>query len=143
MKIDARRMPIYQYVHSLFYKKVTNSIFPIEIPTGLDDKEKSKGFMVIRMGNIRDKSEFDLNAYATVRVTVEMYIPPKTRGRVNDTAYSEAEEKITSIIENEIETPTGKYSISSDGILSTDTIYDENDNMFFVYMKSFVVSITN
>lgn len=141
MKLDARRMPIYQYVHSLFNKKVTNSIFPIEIPTGLDEKEKSKGFMVVKLGSIRDRSEFDLNAYATVRVTLEMYIPPKTRGRVNDTAFSEAEDKITSIIEKEIETPTGNYSISSDGILSSDTIYNSNDNMFFVYLKSFVINI--
>jgi hypothetical protein len=139
--IDARRMPIYQYVYSLFIDKVTKYIYPMEMPTKLEEEINAGGFMVIRLGEIKDKSQFNLNALASVRVTVEMYIPPKTRGRLDTTLLEKYETSISDIVNAEVEKAGEKYDISTDGILSTDDIYNESDNLFFMYIKSFMVLI--
>ena len=52
--IDARRMPIYQYVYSLFIDKVTKYIYPMEMPTKLEEEINAGGFMVIRLGEIKE-----------------------------------------------------------------------------------------
>ncbi len=82
-----------------------------------------------------------MNALASVRVTVEMYIPPKTRGRLDTTLLEKYETSISDIVNAEVEKAGEKYDISTDGILSTDDIYNESDNLFFMYIKSFMVLI--
>ena len=51
------------------------------------------------------------------------------------------ETSISDIVNAEVEKAGEKYDISTDGILSTDDIYNESDNLFFMYIKSFMVLI--
>lgn len=142
MKIDARRTPIYKYVYSLFNGKVTDYIYPMGIPTNLTEEAQAGGFMVINVGDIQDRSEMTLSNYAQTRVTVQMYVTPKGRGRIDTELYEEYETKIFDILAAESEKRGEKYIIDLDSILSTDDVYNKDgNNVFFLYIASFVLKI--
>lgn len=142
MKIDARRTPIYKYIHSLFNGKVTDYIYPMGIPTNLTEEAQAGGFMVINVGDIQDRSEMTLSNYAQTRVTVQMYVTPKGRGRIDTELYEEYETKIFDILAVEAEKRGEKYIIDLDSILSTDDVYNKDgNNVFFLYIASFVIKI--
>lgn len=141
--IDARRMPIYRYVHSLFEGKVTDYVYPMGIPTNLTDEAVSGGFMVINIGDIQDRSEMMLSCYAQTRVMISMYVTPKSRGRLDATLYEDYEKKISDILIEESRKRGGNYIIDMDSLLSTDAVYNNAGNVFFEYMVSFVIKIVN
>lgn len=139
--IDARRSPLYDYVYSLFHGRVTDYIYPIEMPSNLTE-EDANGFMVIRMADVRDRSEFKLKAYAEVRVTIEMYTKAKDRGRLDKPQYEKYEDLITQVLNEEDAKSNPNYEIDMDSILSTDDIYnDDKNNIFYIYFVSFVIKI--
>lgn len=141
--IDARRMPIYRYVQSLFEGKVTDYVYPMGIPTNLTDEIANGGFMVINVGDIQDRSEMMLSCYAQTRVMISMYITPKSRGRLDPSLYEDYEKKISETLIEESHKRGGKYIVDMDSLLSTDADYNNAGNVFFEYMISFVVKIVN
>lgn len=141
--LDESRIGIYNYVYGLLYGSVSNNVYSMEEPKELTDSDTTDGFIVIRVGQINDESEFRGNAYAWARVFVEAYVPMMSRGRLNKAKYAEFESNISQTIENEIDAGTSeKYSIQDDGILSMDGSEDSNaNNSYHLYIKSFIITI--
>lgn len=141
--VEESRIDIYNYVYNLLYGVVTENVYSMNEPQELTQSDTEDGFIVIRVGSIRDESEFDLEAYGYVRVFVEAYLPPISRGRLDKTKYKAMEDAINEAIRDEIENGTNEhYSIESDGIISMDSNADSNkDNPFYMFVKSFIVNI--
>lgn len=141
--VDNSRLAIYDYLRPLFEGVITDNVYLMGEPQELTDDDRENGFIVIRVGDVRDESEFDMNAYGYVRAYVEAYVPPMSRGRVDTEKYQAFEEGIAQAIQNEIANGTDEhFSIQSDGILSMEDVVDTNaNNMFYLYVKSFIVNI--
>lgn len=141
--IDESRIWIYNYVYGLLYGKVSNNVYSMEEPQELTESDTTDGFIVIRVGQINDQSEFRGNAYAWVRVYVEAYVPMMSRGRLNKVKYAAFENDISRAINGEIDVCTSdKYSIQDDGIISMDSSDNNNaNNAYHLYVKSFIVTI--
>ena len=141
--VNESRIELYEYVYDLLYNVVTKNVYKMNEPKELNDKDTSEGFLVIRIGDIYDESEFDQEAFAQVRVFVEAYVPPVSRGRLDKERYTYFENSISSVVKNEIQHGTNEhYSIQSDGVLSMEGNVDTNaNNAYFIYVKSFIVTI--
>lgn len=137
------RIDIYNYVYGLLFGEVSDNVYSMNEPQELTDSDTKDGFIVIRIGSIVDNSEFLREAYGSVRVFVEAYVPPMSRGRLDKAKYKSFEEGITTAINNEIESGTNEhFSIQSDGVLSMDDNSDGNaNNAYYIYIKSFIVTI--
>lgn len=144
--INESRLDIYDYIKSLLVG-VTKNIYSMFVPEELTNDDLTNGFIVIRLGEINDRSEFRGQAFASVRAFVQAYIPSKSRGRLDKTKYKAFETGISQAIETEIDNSANEneyFSIVSDGILSMDDKDDSTqDNPFFIYIKSFIVQIDN
>lgn len=147
--VEESRIGIYNYVYNLLYGlpkdgKVTQNVYSMNEPQELTTSDTQDGFIVIRVGNMFDESEFPMQTYASVRVFVIAYIPPMSRGRLNKTKYSAMEDAINHVINEEMSNGTNEhYSIQSDGVLSMDDAADTNaDNSYYMFVKSFIVTIS-
>lgn len=141
--VDESRIGLYNYVYNLLYGVVTENVYSMNEPQELTESDTKDGFIVIRIGDIRDESEFHLETYGWVRVFIEAYIPPISRGRLDKAKYKAMEDAINNVINREINQGTNvHYSIESDGILSMDDYADTNaNNAFSMFVKSFIVNI--
>ena len=74
--VDESRIGIYNYVYNLIYEIVTENVYSMNEPQELTESDTKDGFIVIRVGDLRDDSEFHLQACGWVRVFIEAYIPP-------------------------------------------------------------------
>lgn len=141
--MNESRMAIYNYVYGLLYNTVTRNVYSMNEPQELTESDTKDGFIVVRVGDINDESEFNCEAYGWVRVFIEAYIPPISRGRLDKAKYKTFEDGINDVINAEIENGTSEnYSIQSDGVLSMDGNTDTNaNNAYYLYVKSFIVTI--
>lgn len=141
--IDESRIKVYDYVYDMLYGRVSENVYQMYKSQELTESDKTDGFIVISVGAINDDSEFDRDAFAWCRVFVEAFIPPMSRGRLDEDKYELFENGINTAINEEIEFGESEhYSIQSDGILSTDDFDDSNaNNIFYKYIKSFIVII--
>lgn len=136
------RIDIYDYVYNLFYDVVTKNVYSMFEPQELTNSDTNDGFLVIRVGDLYDESEFTCSAYGWARVYVEAYVPPLSRGRLDYTKYQEYEDAINLVIANAIGNDDGEFSIQEQSVLSMDTNENSNaDNQFFLFVKSFIVVI--
>lgn len=142
--VNESRIDIYNYVYNLLYGVVTENVYSMNEPQELTDSDTTDGFIVIRVGDIRDESEFTGEAYAWVRVFVEAYIPPISRGRLDKVKYKAMEDAITLAINTEMKHGVNEtYSIESDSVLSMDSNADTNaNNAYYMFIKSFIVQIS-
>lgn len=142
--VEESRIGIYNYVYNLLYGVVTENVYSMNEPQELTDDDKNDGFIVIRVGDMRDESEFHLQACGWVRVFVEAYVPPMSRGRLDKVKYKAMEDAINAVINEEMGNGTNaKYSIEPDGIISSDIGEDSNgNNIFYLFIKSFIVNIS-
>lgn len=137
------RTKIYDYVYNLLYGVVTENVYPMYEPQELLKKDTQEGFIVIRVGQINDESQFRGHTYAWTRVFVEAYVPTISRGRFNRELYNKFESKINEVINNEIDNGQNEnYTIQDDGVVSLDGSADTNaNNLYHMYVKSFIVTI--
>lgn len=113
----------------------------MSVPTDNTESDTKNGFIVVKVGNVKDESEFACNSYAWARCYVTAYIPKKTRGRLNKALYQTFEDGIENVIMSEIDTPTSNdFSILEDSVLSMDDEeQSEKGNQYHVFVKSFIV----
>lgn len=142
--ITDSRKNLYDYLYSLFYGVVTNNVYAIREPQQLTNSDTTDGFIVIKVGDINDESEFKKNAYAWARCYIEAYIPPISRGRLDYDKYETFERNISEVIAYAATDGNTAYFVQEDSVLSSD-IDDarSGDNEFFTFIKSFVVNIDN
>lgn len=139
---DISRISVYEFAYGMFSSLGVN-IYSMEVPQSLDTAtDIASGFIVIRVNNIYDNSEFVGNTYATSRVLVEAYVPAKTRGRVDATKYKALQDKINIIVKEYCEKVNQDYVVSEDSILNYDDTFINNTTEFFMYVISFTVTMT-
>lgn len=142
---DKSRSNLYNYLHSLFYGVVSNNVYNIEEPQELTASDVQDGFIVIRIGDMNNESEFDNNAYGWARVYVTAYIPVAKRGRLDMDKFSAFESGVMQVIENAANAPDNGesgYRIAENTMLSTDGTKQSNaNNYYFTFIKSFLVYI--
>ena len=141
--IDESRLKVYNYVYDMLNGRVSDNVYQMYESQELTESDKKDGFIVIRVGSINDDSEFDCEAFAWCRVFVEAFIPPMSRGRLDEDKYWLFENGINTAINEEIEFGESEhYSIQKDGIISMDDFDNSNaNNIFYKYIKSFIVII--
>ena len=133
------RIDIYDYLYNLF-EVVTPNVYLMSEPTELTPSDVEDGFMVIRLGNFNDEGEFGLRTYGWARVFVEAYIPPMSRGRLDDVKYKRFEDALNAAISSATEISDGDYYIQEDSLISYDDKEDTMiDNQFYVFVKSFII----
>ena len=136
------RIDIYEYLHGLFYDTVTKNVYSMNEPQELTESDTKDGFIVIRVGNVNDLSEFNRNAYGRVRCYVEAFVPPRSRGRLDFDKYAAFEDSINSVIASATTNRQGEYYIQEGSELSTDGEEVSNaNNTYFTFIKSFIVDI--
>lgn len=137
------RIDIYNYIYGLLFGVVTDNVYQMNEPQELTEEDTTDGFIVIRIDDIHDESEFHGDTYGWVRVYVEAYVPPISRGRLDRAKYKTFEDGITEAINNEIDNGTNEhFAIEANDILSMDSNADTNaNNAYFMYVKSFIVTI--
>ena len=139
---DISRISVYEFAYGMFSSLGVN-IYSMEVPQSLDTAtDIASGFIVIRINNIYDNSEFVDNTYATARVLVEAYIPAKKRGRVDVTKYKALQDKINAVVKEHCEKVNQDYVVSADSILNYDDTLINNTTEFFMYVISFTVTMT-
>ena len=141
--VEESRIGIYNYVYNLIYGVVTENVYSMNEPQELTESDTKDGFVVIRVGDLRDDSEFHLQACGWVRIFIEAYIPPISRGRLDKAKYKAMEDAINAVIDEEMANGNNaNYSIEPDGIISSDMGEDSNgNNAFYMFIKSFIVNI--
>lgn len=136
------RIDIYDFLYNLFYDVVTKNVYSMSEPQELTASDVKNGFLVIRVGNIADASEFSKETYGWVRCYVEAYVPPTTRGRLDYDKYKEYEDGINGVINSLIGHSDGTYCIQDDSVISTDTLETNNaNNLYYTFVKSFILTI--
>lgn len=143
--IQESRIKVYDYVYNLLFGVVSDNVYPMYESQTLTESDVADGFIVISIGSINDESEFRGHSFAWCRVLVEAYVPPMSRGRLDEEKYSLFEDAINEAIDNEAENGSNlNYSIRNDGIVSWDDYEDSNsNNAFYKFIKSFIVQIDN
>lgn len=141
--VNESRTDLIDYLYYLLYDKVTKNVYPMGVPTELTASDKKDGFIVIRLGNINDESEFAKQTFGWIRCYFECYVPTLTRGRFNKKAYKAMQDAVIAVInETIIDSGSTVYSIEDDSVLSYDDDDHGNpDNRFFLFVKSFIVTI--
>ena len=141
--MSVSRKNLYSYVASMFVG-IVKGIYK-HMPTALRPEDTTKGFIVIRMGNIDDSSEFYGNTYAKTRIYVECYVPDvntsTTNGVMSTTKYDAMQQAVDDKIDTECEKVNQTYTISRESILSSDDTYVNKAVSFMVYITSFQVII--
>lgn len=141
--MSVSRKDLYSYVASMFVG-IVKGIYK-HMPTSLSPEDTTNGFIVIRMGNIDDSSEFYGNTYAKTRIYVECYVPDvnttTTNGVMSTTKYDAMQQAVDDKIDAECEKVNQTYTISRESILSSDDTYVNKAVSFMVYITSFQVII--
>ncbi len=141
--MSVSRKNLYSYVASMFVG-IVKGIYK-HMPTSLSPEDTTNGFIVIRMGNIDDSSEFYGNTYAKTRIYVECYVPDvntsTTNGVMSTTKYDTMQQAVDDKIDAECEKVNQTYTISRESILSSDDTYVNKAVSFMVYITSFQVII--
>jgi hypothetical protein len=141
--MSVSRKDLYSYVASMFVG-IVKGIYK-HMPTALSPEDTTNGFIVIRMGNIDDSSEFYGNTYAKTRIYVECYVPDvntsTTNGVMSTTKYDAMQQAVDDKIDAECEKVNQTYTISRESILSSDDTYVNKATSFMVYITSFQVII--
>lgn len=141
--MSVSRKNLYSYVASMFVG-IVKGIYK-HMPTALSPEDTTNGFIVIRMGNIDDSSEFYGNTYAKTRIYVECYVPDvnttTTNGVMSTTKYDAMQQAVDDKIDAECEKVNQTYTISRESILSSDDTYANKAVSFMVYITSFQVII--
>ncbi len=141
--LDESRSNIYDYLYGLLYDVVTRNVYCIEPPQDLTESDTNDGFVVIKVGDIMDESEFKCEAYAWVRCYIRAFIPPMSRGRYRRDEFESFERAINAIIDSAMLHPTSKYNIRQGSVLSHDGTAATNGNNFYhTYDKSFIIEIS-
>ena len=136
------RTDIYDYLYNLFYGVVTKNVYSMSEPQELTKSDTTDGFIVIRVGDTIDESEFSLEAYGSVRVFIWAYVPPKSRGRLDKEKYRTMETSIDNVVRQAMENPNEHYYISDANALSMDMTTTSNaNNLFYIFVKSFIVNL--
>jgi hypothetical protein len=140
--LNESRIDIYNYLYNLFYGTVTENVYSMNEPQELTDDDTNDGFIVIRVGDIHDDSEFSAKAYGWARCYVEAFIPPISRGRLDVERYKAFEDAINEVVKEEMANNDGTYYIQDGSVISTDTEETTNaNNVYFTFIKSFIVNI--
>ena len=141
--LNDSRLDIYDYLRSVFEDRVSVNIYDMNVPQELTKSDANDGFVVLRVGNIYDRSEFPREAYAWVRCYVEAYVPPISRGRVNKDIYRNFEDAINiGIREANQYTTNEAYMIREESTLSMESVEISNaNNAYYVFAKSFIVDL--
>ena len=96
--VNESRIGIYEYIEGILTESVTENVYLMNEPQELTQSDVEEGFIVIRVGDLIDESEFSDETFATARVFVECYVPPITRGRLNKELYKKFEDDINAAI---------------------------------------------
>lgn len=140
--LDISRIGVYDYVYNLLYGVVTDNVYSMNEPQELTQSDVNDGFVVIRVGELNDASEFTANAYGWARVYIDAYVPPISRGRLDFEKYKAFEDAINQVIEQATQDASGTYYIQDGSVLSMDNNAESNaNNAYFMFVKSFVVMI--
>lgn len=140
--LNESRIDIYNYLYNMFYGTVTENVYSMNEPQELTDDDTTDGFIVIRVGDIHDDSEFPCEAYGWARCYVEAFIPPISRGRLDVERYKAFEDSINAAVKEEMGKDNGTYYIQDGSVISTDTEETTNaNNVYFTFIKSFIVNI--
>ena len=140
--LDISRIGVYDYVYNLLYDVVTTNVYSMNEPQELTQSDVNDGFVVIRVGELNDASEFTANAYGWARVYIDAYVPPISRGRLDFEKYKAFEDAINQVIEQATQDASGTYYIQDGSVLSMDNNAESNaNNAYFMFVKSFVVMI--
>ena len=142
MITDNSRISIYNYLSDLF-SSVSQNIYAMEVPTENTQDDTTNGFIVTKVGDMQDASEFDGDCYGWVRCFVTAYVPKASRGRLNKRLYATFENGINGVIAaNAGLNNNGGYYIMEDSVLSMDdSEHSQKGNQYHVFVKSFVVVI--
>lgn len=140
--LEDSRIKIYEYLEGLVKGKVSDNVYWMNEPQELTESDVQDGFIVIRVGDLIDESEFAHNTYNHARCYMEVYIPPKSRGRIDKTKYTQYETAMNAVINEAIAADYGDYSVQEDSVISVDAFETNNqNNTFFTFVKSFIVII--
>lgn len=141
MLVDSR-IDIYDYLYNLFYDVVTKNVYSMNEPQELTQSDTQDGFLVIKVGELNDESEFSFETYGWARCYVTAYVPPISRGRLDYNKYKVYEDAINDVIKRASEDNSGTYSVQLGSVLSMDMDETTNaNNEYFLFVKSFVVTI--
>lgn len=136
------RIDIYNYLYTKLHGVVTKNVYSMNEPQELTESDTKDGFVVIRVGDLNDESEFSGAAYGWARVFIEAYVPPKSRGRLDKEKYVSFENGINAVIENASSQQEGIYGIQEGSIISMDAVEETNaNNNYFMFVKSFILTI--
>lgn len=140
--LDDSTLAIYDYLYGIFENAVNGNLYQMYEPKELLKTDTTDGFAVIRTGQINNESEFGKSAYGWVRCYVDVYVPPMSRGRLDNDLATQLEKNVIQAIDNETANPTSDtYSIRDGSMLSTESDRSDSDNEYFVFVKSFIVDI--
>lgn len=140
--IDKSRIAIYDYLYSLLYGVVTNNVHSMGEPSETTDDEAENGFVVTKVGDIEDESEFDGRTYAWARCYIYAYVPKMSRGRLHKRKYKEFEDAILAVIKNaEMQENESYYVMPETTISMDDNENTQKGNQYNLFVKSFVVVI--
>lgn len=140
--VEESRLKIYDYLYNIFYGVVTKNVYAMSEPQELTKSDAKEGFIVIRVGDLFDESEFSGHTYGWARCYVEAYIPAVSRFRLDYDKYQEYEDGINAIIKLASEDNQGTYHIQEGSVLSMDGVETTNaGNPYFSFIKSFIVNI--
>ena len=141
--VNESRNDLIEYLYNLLYDKVSKNVYPVGVPTELTSSDTTNGFIVIRLGAVNDESEFAKHTFGWVRCYFDVYVPVLSRGRYNKAKYKAMEDAINQIIDETVEdSGSDVYAVQEDSVLSFDDDEHSNaDNRFFLFIKSFIVTI--
>ena len=138
--VDQSRIALYEYLSGLL-RQVTQNVYMMSAPQELTESDAANGFIVVEVGNMVDQSEFDRAAFASVRCNVSVYVPTKSRGRLDKTKYAAFETAVTQALAG---ATSNKYFIETENVLSLDYVDTGNaNNAYYMFIKSFLVNIDN
>lgn len=140
--LNNSRIDIYDYLYNLFYDVVTKNVYSMREPQELTKSDTTDGFIVIRVGDFNDESEFNGQTYGRARCFIEAFVPPISRGRLDYTKYKIYEDSINEVISTASAQSNGDYHIIEESLLSMDDEVTSNaNNSYFTFIKSFVVIV--
>jgi len=142
---DVSRKDIYSFIAGLLSPLGTH-IYRVGIPETLGEDDISDGFTVLKLGDIYDHSEVPLTTYCTARMTVCCYVPSVSTsdigGIMNTSKFDAIQKQVDSIIMAETVKTGQKYGIGTDDVLSLDDFYSNGTNSFYLYVKSFIITVS-
>jgi len=141
--MNISRPDIYTYIYTALNGNVDCPIYAMAIPQTLSTNDTTKGFIVMRLAEMDDQSEFPEEAYAIERAYIECYVPAKSGGKIDLSLYTSLQNSIDAVIDNMCNTENPDYATMKDNILNYEDMYSTTKNVYFMYGKSFKIIIKN